>query len=148
MKKILIICLFFIANCAYQPIFLNKNLKNFEFNKIITEGEKRINEQVINSAGIKGNGFDDSLNELLLITTFNVEETSKNSKGQVQSYRSIITINVIITKNKKIIKRKKFSDQFSYNKKDNRSELIQYQNEIKENLVDKTLEEIVLFLNL
>ena len=148
MKKILIILLLFIVGCGYQPIYLNKNLKNFEFYKIETKGEKKINRQIINTIGFKENAIDDDLNNLSLNSYFIVEETAKNSKGQVQSYRSVITIDLKISKKEKIIISKKFSDEFSYNNKENRFELIEYQNEIKENLLDKSIEEIILFLNI
>tara|TARA_Y100000389_G_scaffold162902_1_gene165897 strand:- start:1422 stop:1871 length:450 start_codon:yes stop_codon:yes gene_type:complete len=148
MKKKLIICLLFIVGCSYQPIYLNKNIKNFEFYKIETEGEKNINRQIINTIGFKENAIDDDLNNLSLNTYFVVEETSKNSKGQVQSYRSIITIDLKISKKEKVIIRKRFSEEFSYNNKENRFELIEYQNEIKENLLNKSIEEIILFLNI
>ena len=148
MKKKLIICLLFIVGCSYQPIYLNKNIKNFEFYKIETEGEKNINRQIINTIGFKENAIDDDLNNLSLNTYFVVEETSKNSKGQVQSYRSIITIDLKISKKEKVIIRKRFSEGFSYNNKENRFELIEYQNEIKENLLNKSIEEIILFLNI
>ena len=148
MKKILIICLFFFSSCSYQPIYLNKNLKNFEFQKIIIEGEKDINKQIINSIGLKENSFDDTLNELLLKTDFNIEETSKNSKGQVKSFRSRIMIDLTISNNKNIIENTKFLEEFSYNNKDNKFELIQYQSEVKDILVNKIIEELILFLNL
>lgn len=148
MKKILIILLLFIVGCGYQPIYLNQNLKNFEFYKIETKGEKKINRQIINTIGFKENAIDDDLNNLSLNSYFIVEETAKNSKGQVQSYRSVITIDLKISKKEKIIISKKFSEEFSYNNKENRFELIEYQNEIKENLLDKSIEEIILFLNI
>jgi hypothetical protein len=148
MKKILIILLLFIVGCGYQPIYLNKNLKNFEFYKIETKGEKKINRQIINTIGFKENAIDDDLNNLSLNSYFIVEETAKNSKGQVQSYRSVITIDLKISKKEKIIISKKFSEEFSYNNKENRFELIEYQNEIKENLLAKSIEEIILFLNI
>jgi hypothetical protein len=148
MKKILIICILFVSSCGYQPIYLNKNLKNYEFQKIIVKGEKNINRQIINFLGLKENTLDNNLNELLLKTDFNIEETSKDSKGKIKSFRSKITIDLTISNNKNIIESKKFLEEFSYNNKNNKFELLQYQKEIKDNLVNRVLEEIVFFLNL
>ena len=75
-------------------------------------------------------------------------ETSKNSKGQIETYRSIITVEIKITKNSEIKKTKIFSNETSYNKKDNKFELTQYQSNIKNNLINKTVEDIILFLNI
>ena len=99
MKKTLILILFFITSCGYQPVYLNKNTENLEFSKIILKGRSDLNRKIINTLSIKGNEKNNNLNELLLITDYKIEETSKNSKGQVQSYKSTIIVDVIISKN-------------------------------------------------
>jgi len=148
MKKILIIIIFLISSCGYQPIYINKNFKNFEFSKIITEGENDINKKIINSISLKEDRTNVLLNELLLKSTFKVEETSKNKKGQVNSYRSSIFVNLLINKNGEIIKNKNFSGEFTYNNKDNKFELVEHQADIKEDLINQVTEDIILYLNL
>ena len=148
MKKILLIFIFFLTSCNYQPIYVNKNLNNIEFSKIIIEGEKDINRKIINSLSLKENEFDDTLNNLLIESLYEIQETSKNSKGQVQSYRSIIEVNLIIKNKKELVLKKNFLKDFSYANKDKKSELIQYQNDIKNNLINKIIEDIILFINL
>ena len=148
MKKFLIIIIFLISSCGYQPIYINKNLKNFEFSKIITEGENDINKKIINSISLKEDRTNVLLNEILLKSSFKVEETSKNKKGQVNSYRSSIFINLSINKNGEIIKNKDFLGEFTYNNKDNKFELVQHQADIKEDLINQAIEDIVLYLNL
>ena len=147
-KKILIVLTILMTSCGYQPIYLNKNIKNFEFNKIITEGDDNINKQIINSIGLKESIYDDKLDTLLINSNYKVEETSKNSEGQVETYRSSISIDILIKKNKEILKNEKFVESFLYNKKDNKFELSNYQNDVKDNLINKILEEIILFLNM
>ena len=147
-KKILIVLIILTTSCGYQPIYLNKNIKNFEFNKIITEGDNNINKQIINSIGLKESIYDEKLNTLQIKSNYTIEETSKNSKGQVDTYRSRISIDIIIKKNKEIVKNKNFVETFLYNKKENKFELSNYQSDIKDNLINKILEEIVLFLNM
>tara|TARA_Y100000996_G_scaffold413144_1_gene400722 strand:+ start:1313 stop:1762 length:450 start_codon:yes stop_codon:yes gene_type:complete len=147
-KKILIVLIILTTSCGYQPIYLNKNIKNFEFNKIITEGDNNINKQIINSIGLKESIYDEKLNTLQIKSNYTIEETSKNSKGQVDTYRSRISIDIIIKKNKEIVKNKNFVETFLYNKKENKFELSNYQSDIKDNLINKILEEIILFLNM
>ncbi len=147
-KKILIVLIILTTSCGYQPIYLNKNIKNFEFNKIITEGDNNINKQIINSIGLKESIYDEKLNTLQIKSSYTIEETSKNSKGQVDTYRSRISIDIIIKKNKEIVKNKNFVETFLYNKKENKFELSNYQSDIKDNLINKILEEIILFLNM
>ena len=147
MKKIFVI-LIFLTSCGYQPLYLNNNLKKYEFQKIVLKGDNEINRKIINRLKIKENEFDEELNELLINSLYNVSETSKNSKGIVETYRSKITVLINIKKDKKTIKSKEFSKDFSYSNRDNKFELVQYQNKIKSNLIDKSIEEINLYLNI
>ena len=147
-KIILILTLIISSSCGYKPIYLKNDQLFLEYNKIVLIGDERINKQIINIIGLKENKSNNSQKELTLKTNFDVKETSKNSKGQIETYRSIITIQLIIKKNERILKNKSFLNEFSYNNKTNKFELTQYQNEIKNNLINKSSEEILLFLNL
>ena len=75
-------------------------------------------------------------------------ETSRNSKGQVESYRSRIVLNLVISNKKETTTNKSFVKEFSYNVKDNKFELVRYQDEIKDNLINKIIEDIILFLSI
>ena len=148
MKKILLIFIFLLTNCNYQPIYINKSLNNVEFSKITINGDTDINRKIINSLSFKENEFDDTLNNLLIQSSYKIQETSKNSKGQVESFRSKIIVNLIINNKKETILNKNFLKDFSYANKENKYELVQYQNEIKNNLINKIIEDINLFINL
>ncbi len=148
MKKILIIIIFLISSCGYQPIYINKSLEDIEFYKINLQGENKINNQIINSLSLEKNSTNENLPELSLTSTFKVEEISKNSKGQTQTYRSSIIVDLAINRNKETEKSKVFSDEFTYNKKDNKFELIEYQENVKNQLVNAVIEDIILFLNM
>ena len=120
MKKIFLITLLFLSSCGYNIVYVDTDLKNFKFSNIILEGDKKITKMIVNSLSLEKNEFDDTLNELNLKTDFSVDAISKNSKGQVEAYRSNITIEVIISKNNRILKNKKINKNFSYNNMDNR----------------------------
>ena len=147
MKKILLIFIFLLSECGYQPVYLNKNLGNIEFNKISLEGNADINRKIIDSISFKENKLNDKLNNLLIKSSYKITETSKNSKGQVESYKSQISLNLIIKDGKKVISSKNFFKEFSYNNKDNKFELVRYQNEVKDNLIYKIIEDIILYLS-
>lgn len=148
MKKILLICIFFLVSCNYQPIYQNTDLDKIEFLKITLEGDQDINRKIINSLSLKENEYDDTLNELRIKSSYEIQETSKNSKGQVQSYRSQIIVNLDIKNKGKSILNKDYVEDFSYANKDNKFELVQYQDEIKNNLINKVIEDVILFLKL
>ena len=148
MKKLFIILIFFIVGCGYEPIYLKSNQAFLEFNKITLIGDTRINKRIISIAGLKENNSSNTQDELTLQTDFIVKETSKNSKGQIETYRSIITIQLTIKNAENIVRSKIFLNEFSYNNKTNKFELTQFQNEIKNNLINKSSDEILLFLKL
>ncbi len=148
MKKFLLIFAFILTSCGYQPIYINKSLNNVEFSKITIDGDPDINRKIINSLSFKENEFNETLNNLLIESSYEIQETSRNSKGQVQTYRSIIVVNLMINNNKKTILNKTFLKDFSYANKNNKFELVQYQNDIKNNLINKIIEDIILFINL
>ena len=148
MKKILLIFIFLLSQCGYQPIFVNKNLNNMEFYKITHNGDAEINRKILGSLSFKENKLKNTLNSLSINSSFEVMETSKNSKGQVESYKSKIFLNLIISNKKRIITNKNFVKEFSYNVKKNKFELVRYQNGIKDNLIDKIIEDIILYISL
>ena len=146
MKKLIIILLLFTVSCGYKSIYSKNDQVILEFNEIVLNGNEKLNRQIINILNLKENILSDK--KLLLTTTYNTEETSKNLKGEVETYRSIIKTQVIIKKGEKIFKNKNFSNEFSYNNKNNKFELTKYQNEIKNNLINDLSGEIILFLRL
>ena len=148
MKKLFLIIIFFITSCGYQPIYSNNSLEDTEFYKISTQGENKINKLILNSLSLKENISNEKLPELFLSSLYGVEEISKNSKGQVETYRSSILVNIKIIKNKNTIKNKTFSDEFTYNKKDNKFELTEYQKSIRKQLTVGIIEDLFLFLNM
>lgn len=146
MKKLIIILLLFTVSCGYKSIYSKNDQVILEFNEIVLNGNEKLNRQIINILNLKENILSDK--KLLLTTTYNTEETSKNLKGEVETYRSIIKTQIIIKKDEKILKNKNFSNEFSYNNKNNKFELTKYQNEIKNNLINDLSGEIILFLRL
>ena len=118
MKKIFFIFIFFISSCGYQPIYLNKNPDNFTFKKITISGEKKINRKIINAASLIEDSSFTLNNELLINSNLDINETSKNSKSQVESYRTNIVVKFTIKNNGQIIKAKNFTKDFAYNNRE------------------------------
>ena len=148
MRKIFFILLF-LTSCGYQPIYVNKNLESIEFREINLIGEKDINKKIINSLSVKENKENDNLNTLLISSSSLIEETVKNKEGQVKSFKTIVSVNLEIKNIKNnITQRKKFLKEFTYTNKQNKFELVEYQNTVKNDLVDKIISEIILYLNL
>lgn len=149
MRKLLKLTLcFFLISCGYKPIFVNESQKLFEFYKINLSGDEKINSQIVNSLKINETNTNKIKNQLFINSEYKIYETSKNSKGLVETYRSSVSVNFSIKEEDKIIEKKYFNENFSYNNLENRFELIEYQNIVKNNLINKIIEDIILFMNI
>lgn len=146
MKIISIVLIIFLTSCGYSPIYLNNNLENFEYKEIISEGNKDITKRIIGALNVKTN--NDNENKLLISSSFKTDEVSKNSKGQIELYKSTLSvlINVKNAKNSNI-KSKNFLKEFTYSNKENKFELVEYQDSIQKNLTEIIIGEIIIFLN-
>ena len=148
MKKILLFLILLITSCGYKPIYINSDLQNFKFSKILIQGNSEINKAITDSISFKEDEMDQSLGELVLNSSYDIIETAKNSKGQVESYRSKIFVNIKIMNNDEIIKERNFFEEFSYNTKKNKFDLVQYQKQIQDNLIKEVIRDINIYLNL
>jgi len=145
MKKILII-FFFLASCGYQPLYIQK--EQFSFKKINLIGDKRINRKIISSSTINKNTKNDSNNELILETNKNIITTSRNSKGQPATFKSLIEVKFTIKEDDKILKQKIFSESFDYNNIENKYDLSVYQTDVEDNLINKIVEDLIIYMNI
>ena len=146
MKKILLILLFFISHCGYQPIYLNKNPQNFEYSKIISEGDLEINTEIINKTSMKET--NNTSRKLYISSSYEIKNTSRSSTGKIESYRTIIKVDLESQdKNDKVTQSKSFLKELTYNSKDNNYELVEDQNFVKTDLVNKIIGEIIIYLN-
>ena len=145
MKKFLII-FFFITACGYQPLYLIKDEILFE--KITLSGDKRINRKIVSTSAIKKSSEGNLNNEIILNTNKNIITTSRDSKGQPATFKSLIEVKFTIIKDGKISKEKTFRESFDYNNIENKYDLSTYQNDVEDNLIDKIVEDLIIFINL
>ena len=145
MKKFLII-FFFITACGYQPLYLIKDEIFFE--KITLSGDKRINRKIVSTSAIKKSSEGNLNNEIILNTNKNIITTSRDSKGQPATFKSLIEVKFTIMKDGKISREKTFRESFDYNNIENKYDLSTYQNDVEDNLIDKIVEDLIIFINL
>ncbi len=148
MKKILILFLFFITSCGFEPLYSNKNLNKFSFKKIETEGEKNINRRIISTVSIKEAGTNFSHKKLILKNEKKIIETSRNSKGQPDSFKMSIKLKIILEDNMNKIVEKNFYEEFSYKNQDNKFDLSEYEIKLENDLVDKIIDDLIIYLNI
>ena len=146
MKKTLSLIIFIlVAGCGYKPIY--KSINEITYNSIIYIGDKKIIRQISSSLGFIEDKNNNNLQKITLETKKNIVVTSKNSKGQNQSYRMVVFLNLVIEDNEIINQKKTFVKDFAYNTKDNKFELSEYEKQIENNLIKEIVEEINIYLN-
>ena len=145
-KRILLISLILMTACGYQPIY-NKIILDYKFYEIDLQGDQTINNKIINTLKITQSNEVKFFDKLTINSSKNIQETSKNSRGQVETYRSNFNVEVSIIRDNKIIKKQNFNENFSYDNKTSKFELIQYQIEVENIILNKIINDLVLFLN-
>ena len=146
MKKTLSLLFFiFVVGCGYSPIY--KSINDFTYNSIIYIGDKKLTRQFSSALAFKEDKNNNNLQKITLETRKDITVTSKNTKGQNQTYKMVIYLNLIIEDSVKIIEKKTFIKEFTYNNNDNKFELSQYENQIESNLIKQIIEEVKIYLN-
>ena len=141
----LIILLFFISGCGYNPIFSNKN-SNFSIYELTTSGNSKLNK-IINNKLNNYKGSDSQKQFSVTIDTYlNKEIASKDSKGNPKTYRINLETNILVKDASGSVKEKKFSKAIDYNNRSNKSNLKKYESETSKNLAEKISDEIIVYL--
>jgi len=148
MNKILLIFFIFLLGCGYQPLYKKNSAKNLEFYNVITSGDENISKRIIDNLNIEEDKNNNTLNSLKLISQLKIEETSKDLKGEVKTYRLSLIVEVFEIKNEEVIKTRKFVETFSYNNKDSKLKLVEYENKIKKIMINRISGKITFYLTL
>tara|TARA_Y100001958_G_scaffold138335_1_gene111482 strand:+ start:373 stop:813 length:441 start_codon:yes stop_codon:yes gene_type:complete len=144
-KKIFIL-FFFVTACGYEPIYVNKN--EVFFKKITLVGDKQINRKIISSLSIKEKPQNLKDNQIILESSKIINTTSKDERGQPKTFRTNVMVKLIILENGIKLKEKIFSENFSYQNRDNKYDLFSYQDDVQNNLVNKIIDNLTIFINL
>lgn len=149
-KKIFYLVLIIaISGCGYQSLYKINNKINFSINEIFQSGEKDINRKIIRRiSGIE----EKKLSYDLIIDSKEIIQTlSKDKSGNIILSKLSIIVNFKLSdpNNKDLIfKEKEFSSQYIYKNSDNKFELSQTIRIKKEDLINKIIEDILIYLTL
>ena len=143
MKNIIIITfLFFVCGCGYTSVY--KNLKNQDFQIIITEieGDRDMNSYIKNQIDLYSNKNSINKFNVTIITEYNKEELAKNTSGSVTDYKlsakSIFTI-YFNEKSKRVI----FNESINIKNQTNNFEQDSYEKNIKINFASSLREKMI-----
>ena len=146
-NRILFLLLFILTSCGYQPLYSKKEVKILTINELKLIGNTNINKKVASALPIKVDKNTPLKNKIILENKKTIIETSKNKKGQPDSFKMIIDFKFSFIDNDNILNEKFISEEFSYKNKDNKFDLSQYEMNIEQSLINKIIEKLIIYMN-
>ena len=148
MKIVSLILIFtIISGCGFSPIY-SQNEKSI-FNKIYKiekKGDNFINRRIINNLNIVLN--DIQSNYILKInSSFSKKGITKDKSNSITNYLMQIDVDIKIDKSNENKIERTFTSNFTYNNQSDKFELLTYEKSIKNNLINKISNEILIFIN-
>ena len=138
---LLLIILTISYGCSYEPMLATKNF-DFKFEKIIYQGDPKINDIIKNDLTRKSNG--NKIYSINFTTKKYREILSSNEKGDPTKFRLKIETSYFLTQKDEIIFENKILRQVIYNNISDKFELSQYEDNITKNLSHNISSEILM----
>ena len=148
MRKIFIhlVIILMLSSCGYSPIYSNKNF-NFDLSKITKKENNKLNSKIVKNLRIFSNKNNQNKIYLEIDSKKKINTVAKDKKGNPSRYEMIITMIVDINYKGDKNTKKNFTSSFNYNTSANKFELSQYEKEIEESLIDKIIEDCIIYLS-
>ena len=137
--------LIFLTQCGYQTIYSNKNL-NFSVTEIKILNDQNIGRQIKNRLDALNNNTNADNFNLQIDSKFEKTSASKDKQGNPNVFNLSIYVKVNIISDSGIEQSKVFSESINYNNSDNKFNLKRYEDSLKENLTEKIIENLLLYL--
>ena len=146
-NKIFFLTIFiFLNQCGYQTVYSNKN-SNFNISEVKILNDQNIGRQIKNRLSILSNVSKNSDNYYLEIDSkFEKTTASKDKQGNPNTFNLIVRVKVTLSNNKNIRETKVFSEGINYDNSDNKFSLKRYENSLKENLTEKIIDNLLIYL--
>tara|TARA_Y100001980_G_C14309750_1_gene134292 strand:+ start:110 stop:622 length:513 start_codon:yes stop_codon:yes gene_type:complete len=137
--------LIFLTQCGYQTIYSNKNL-DFSIAEIKIINDQNIGRQIKNRLGLLSSNIKADNFNLEIDSKFEKTTTSKDKQGNPNIFNLIVYVKVNIISDSSIEQSKVFSESINYNNSENKFNLKRYEDSLKENLTEKIIENLLLYL--
>ena len=143
--SLLILLLIILNNCGFKPIYSSKE-NNFYINKISFDKKNKSNSIIKNNLLNYSNKKGTNQIDLNISTKKEIRVASRDTKGNPKIFTMTIEIDATINKNSSSLINKKFIETFNYENTSKKFELSQYEKNIEKNLINKIIENIILYL--
>ena len=148
MKKIITILLtfLFLTSCGYTPMYSKKNF-DFKLKDITIPKSDRLNSKVQKRLLNFSNQESQKVISLKVAAQRKINVLTKNSKGDPSRYEMIIDVKLDAVHGQNQNITQSFQERFNYNTNSNKFELKQYEKEIEDLLINKTIDLIIIYLS-
>ena len=144
MKKILtIIFISFILNsCGYKSVLVNKN-SNFSIKEFKILNEEKTSKYI--AKNLQEYQKSEGIYSVTIESSYRRDISSKNKKGNPETFSMQLLVNISISSEDKILKNS-FKEVVNYNNKESKFKLKTFENNLKNNLLEKILQDIKIYV--
>ena len=138
-----------IMSCGYERLIPKKdnNKYNFSLNEITFKGDRVVNLKVKEKLNIYRINKTDKNFKLIINTTSEKIIIAKDLKGDPTNFKNITTLYVDVLVSNSIKKKLTYKASYNYNNDKNKSNLKNYEKQIKENLAETVTNKLILKLS-
>ena len=146
-KIFLILTFLLLTQCGYETIYSSKNTK-FYIKEITLEGDIKIGRQIKNGLSLFEKNKNDVVEEFKVLVKAEVFKnvSSKDKQGNPKTFNLIINTLITFVDENNVKNNKLFSESIIYNNDDNKFSLKVYEDTLKENLTEKIIDNILLYI--
>ena len=141
---LLIILLFSLNGCGYNPVFSNKI--NFSIIELAVSGDKKINKIIINRLNYYRELKSEKSFSIIINNSLDKQISSKDTKGNPKTFRINVISKIKVKDSNGEINETIISKSINYDNKSNKFDLKKYENETIKNFGNKISEEIIIYL--
>ena len=146
-KLFSVITFVFLLSCGYQPIF-SFDESTFSISKIKLIEENKANSRIKNALKFyRENNNAKTFYDLEISSNKSKNVLSKDSRGDPKIFSLSISIKINLMENNLLKYEKTFNKKESYNTNSNKFQLKKYEDQIASNMVNKMIEEIIIYLH-
>ena len=144
MKKILIIIFisFILNSCGYKSVLVNKN-SNFSIKEFKILNEEKTSKYI--AKNLQEYQKSEGIYLVTIESSYRRDISSKNKKGNPETFSMQLLVNISISSEDKILKNS-FKEVVNYNNKESKFKLKTFENNLKNNLLEKILQDIKIYV--
>jgi hypothetical protein len=146
-KIIIFFYLFFIiSGCGYNSVYTSDKNYTFEIVNLKITGDQKINSRIKKNLENISNPKSLDKYYLEINSVKEISTATKDSKGNAKIYNMHVVVKTKVFIDKKLKGEKIFDEKFNYSNNSNKFDLRQYEKNILNNLNDKIIDNIIIYL--